>query len=171
MICARVMLPRISCHSCNGCQQKPIVGPRFHCQVCPDFDFCQKCFEKDQNHSTHAFERVDDPSRPAIFIGTPHSYRQGLPAPATKSKTLRKERKIKGGSIIVEWDQVVAKVTASSNESAVPHLWDNDATTYWQSNGQQGKVRGLCVRECGWEGEGEQWVGGGWRVVWVGGGW
>lgn len=35
---------------------------------------------------------------------------------------------VKGGSIIVEWDQVVAKVF--SNESAVPHLWDNDAT-YW----------------------------------------
>lgn len=82
--------------------------------------------------------------------------------PTTKAKTLRRERKVKGGSIIVEWDQVVAKVTASSNEGAVSHLWDNDATTYWQSSGPQGKVRCLqCVcegegRQCGCEGEGRQ---------------
>ena len=140
---AHVMVPAHSpvC-SCNGCQQKPIVGSRFHCQVCLDFDFCQKCFEKDQNHSTHAFERIDDPSQPAIFIGTPLSYQRGLPPPMTKARTQRRERKVKGGSIIVEWDQVVARVTASSNQNAVPHLWDKDATTYWQSSGQQGKVRG-----------------------------
>ena len=128
--------------SCSNCQAKPIVGSRFHCQVCPDFDFCQKCFEKDQNHATHAFERIDDPSRPAVFIGTPNSFRRGLPPPVVRVRSQHKERKVKGGSIIVEWDQVVAKVTASSNENSVSHLWDNDATTYWQSSGQQGKVGG-----------------------------
>ena len=30
-------------HTCDGCGVKPIVGPRFHCAVCGDFDFCSEC--------------------------------------------------------------------------------------------------------------------------------
>jgi len=28
---------------CNNCQGHPIVGIRYKCYVCPDFDFCGKC--------------------------------------------------------------------------------------------------------------------------------
>ena len=40
-------------HTCDGCGTKPIIGSRFHCTVCPDFDFCPNC-EKDHQHE-HPF--------------------------------------------------------------------------------------------------------------------
>jgi PB1 domain/Zinc finger, ZZ type/Ig-like domain from next to BRCA1 gene/UBA/TS-N domain len=30
-------------HTCDGCGTKPIVGPRFNCTVCRDFDYCTDC--------------------------------------------------------------------------------------------------------------------------------
>jgi hypothetical protein len=40
-------------HTCDGCDTKPIIGSRFHCTVCPDFDFCENC-EKSHQHD-HPF--------------------------------------------------------------------------------------------------------------------
>merc|ERR1712063_216568 len=28
---------------CDGCNRHPIVGPRFSCTVCPDYDLCGNC--------------------------------------------------------------------------------------------------------------------------------
>lgn len=62
---------------CNGCNMEPIEGPRFHCQVCADFDFCQDCFDGGQAHN-HAFERVDDHGQTAIYVGSPRSRKKAL---------------------------------------------------------------------------------------------
>jgi len=29
--------------TCDGCQIKPIVGWRYKCSVCEDFDYCETC--------------------------------------------------------------------------------------------------------------------------------
>lgn len=29
--------------TCDGCRMRPIVGPRYKCRRCPDFDFCHAC--------------------------------------------------------------------------------------------------------------------------------
>jgi len=29
--------------NCDGCGQKGIVGIRYKCAICPDFDFCERC--------------------------------------------------------------------------------------------------------------------------------
>jgi hypothetical protein len=31
--------------TCDSCNTNPIVGARYKCTVCPDFDFCEKCEE------------------------------------------------------------------------------------------------------------------------------
>eukprot|EP00930_Biecheleria_cincta_P088523 TRINITY_DN77767_c0_g1_i1.p1 TRINITY_DN77767_c0_g1~~TRINITY_DN77767_c0_g1_i1.p1 ORF type:complete len:562 (+),score=104.23 TRINITY_DN77767_c0_g1_i1:58-1743(+) len=31
---------------CDGCDAKPLVGPRFKCPVCPDYDLCGNCYPK-----------------------------------------------------------------------------------------------------------------------------
>lgn len=67
----------LSSYSCRGCKVQPIDGPRYHCQVCGDFDFCQNCFEREQSHN-HAFERIDDQGQPAVYVGSPHSRRKAL---------------------------------------------------------------------------------------------
>jgi len=41
--------PNTSVHqgfTCDGCQVYPIVGVRYRCNECPDFDFCEICEEK-----------------------------------------------------------------------------------------------------------------------------
>ena len=67
----------VAAYRCEGCAMKPIEGPRFHCQVCADFDFCQDCFIRGQSHN-HAFERVDDQGYPAVYVGSPRSCRMAL---------------------------------------------------------------------------------------------
>ena len=64
-------------YRCNGCNMIPIEGPRFHCQVCADFDFCQNCFDKGQSHN-HAFERIDDHGQAAVYVGSPRSRKKAL---------------------------------------------------------------------------------------------
>ena len=59
--------------SCDGCSVvKPIVGPRYHCKECPNFDFCKKCFDQEQDHC-HNFERFDCQGDEPVFVGLPKS--------------------------------------------------------------------------------------------------
>ncbi|MCO5564796.1 hypothetical protein L7F22_018464 [Adiantum nelumboides] len=32
-------------YCCDGCSTVPIVGRRWHCNICPDFDLCEACYE------------------------------------------------------------------------------------------------------------------------------
>lgn len=43
--------------TCDGCRAHPIEGPRWKCQTCPDFDFCDECFrnDKERHRSKHFF--------------------------------------------------------------------------------------------------------------------
>ena len=46
--------------TCDGCQMSPIIGKRYKCEACPNFDFCEKCFlEKSKEHG-HSFKNVKE---------------------------------------------------------------------------------------------------------------
>ncbi len=45
---------------CDGCGSFPIVGPRYKCSVCRNFDFCSKC-ESLHDHE-HPFLKLNDPN-------------------------------------------------------------------------------------------------------------
>jgi len=46
---------------------KPIVGTRYKCSICHDFDFCEKC-EEEIDHP-HAFLKIKRPEQaPRILI-------------------------------------------------------------------------------------------------------
>lgn len=50
------------CAACNMCDS-PIVGDRFKCVNCPDFDTCANCFKiTGEQHPYHGFVRVSKPS-------------------------------------------------------------------------------------------------------------
>jgi hypothetical protein len=44
---------------CDGCDVTPIVGVRYKCSVCPDFDFCEAC-EVTKEHP-HPFLKIKTP--------------------------------------------------------------------------------------------------------------
>ena len=117
----------------------PIEGPRFHCQVCADFDFCQRCFDHGHAHN-HAFERIDSQGMPAIYVGSPGTQRKAL------KKATGKKKKMRGGSVLMDWDQIVRHFSVSSNESSAHKLIDGVHSTYWQSSGPQGKVGSVCMQ-------------------------
>ncbi|CAE7657158.1 NPHP3 [Symbiodinium sp. CCMP2456] len=45
---------------CDGCRMTPIIGKRYKCRACPDFDLCQQCFDhKDKVHTaSHDFRVI-----------------------------------------------------------------------------------------------------------------
>ena len=47
---------------CDGCEMNPIVGCRYKCGVCPDFDYCEECEKKFSKQHGHPFVKIYDPS-------------------------------------------------------------------------------------------------------------
>jgi len=62
--------PSMKSYFCDGCS-KPITGLRYHCTVCPDFDFCVKC-EKAVHHPSHPFLKV--PAAPTVTVSPAKHY-------------------------------------------------------------------------------------------------
>ena len=56
---------------CDGCKKCPIVGARFKCAVCNDFDFCEKCEKKYAEEHNHPFLKI---YQPIIKSSSFHSY-------------------------------------------------------------------------------------------------
>jgi len=49
---------------CDGCNACPIIGVRYKCSVCKDFDFCQNCEEmKDHPHAFLKIKRAGQAPR------------------------------------------------------------------------------------------------------------
>ena len=44
--------------TCDGCKKCPIVGKRFKCESCPNFDFCEECYKKKKDNHGHSFKQV-----------------------------------------------------------------------------------------------------------------
>mmetsp|Transcript_9785 Transcript_9785/g.16474 ORF Transcript_9785/g.16474 Transcript_9785/m.16474 type:complete len:99 (+) Transcript_9785:651-947(+) len=55
---SKVVHPRVAC---DGCNMDPILGVRYKCSVCKDFDFCQDCEEKRQH--SHPFLKIYNPNQ------------------------------------------------------------------------------------------------------------
>lgn len=54
---------------CDGCEKRPIIGDRYKCNDCEDFDFCKECYEKLKiNHPPeHNFSIVEPVRRCGRF--------------------------------------------------------------------------------------------------------
>lgn len=58
-----VVHPRVTC---DGCGVHPMVGVRYKCTICHDFDFCEQC-EATKPHP-HAWIKIDHPSKAPKFL-------------------------------------------------------------------------------------------------------
>ncbi|XP_076872523.1 tripartite motif-containing protein 29-like [Brachyhypopomus gauderio] len=57
--------PRPNVHHsivCDGCDMFPIIGTRFKCLDCDDFDFCETCFVSRKHNVRHTFDPVNPPA-------------------------------------------------------------------------------------------------------------
>ena len=55
------------CVTCDDCGVSPIIGKRYKCAVCNNFDFCSKCEEKNKDSHPHPFILIRNNDR------APHS--------------------------------------------------------------------------------------------------
>ncbi len=46
---------------CNGCNKGPIIGTRYKCTICNDFDYCEECEEKFSGQHLHPFIKIYKP--------------------------------------------------------------------------------------------------------------
>lgn len=62
---------------CDGCEQSPIVGLRFKCTVCPDFDLCAACEDQGFHPASHPMIKL----RPSAKETPGHHPFGGMPPP------------------------------------------------------------------------------------------
>jgi len=47
--------------TCAGCLASPIIGNRYKCTVCHNFDYCESCEEKNSENHKHPFLKIRKP--------------------------------------------------------------------------------------------------------------
>jgi len=81
---------------CDGCKVAPIVGVRYKCSVCEDFDYCEKC-EHSIDHP-HPFLKIKDPKhRPKAIITV---LEEELPVERNPIEKVITEQLSKGAQIV-----------------------------------------------------------------------
>lgn len=63
---------------CDTCRQQPIIGIRWKCAECTNYDLCTTCYHGDKHHLRHRFYRITTPGserlvnpaacRPALIV-------------------------------------------------------------------------------------------------------
>ena len=59
--------------SCDGCQMFPLVGPRFKCTICEDFDLCESCEAEGNHPADHALIKFKQAVAPR-GVNRPHHH-------------------------------------------------------------------------------------------------
>lgn len=96
--------------TCNGCDEKPIRGIRWHCANCADFDLCSNCEAVNSHTRTHIFYKI---RVPAPYLGTDKQepLYPGKPdvmpssVPSVLKKRLVTETKMEAEEIDALWEQ------------------------------------------------------------------
>jgi Ca2+-binding EF-hand superfamily protein len=96
--------------TCNGCDEKPIRGIRWHCANCADYDLCSNCEATNSHLKTHIFYKIRVPApylgitkQEPLYPGKPHVMSCSVHAPL--KKRLVAETDMEAEEIDALWDQ------------------------------------------------------------------
>uniref|UniRef100_A0AAQ4PDD0 RING-type E3 ubiquitin transferase n=1 Tax=Gasterosteus aculeatus aculeatus TaxID=481459 RepID=A0AAQ4PDD0_GASAC len=136
---------------CDTCRQQPIIGIRWKCAECTNYDLCTTCYHGDKHHLRHRFYRITTPGSERVLLES-----------RRKSKKITARGIFTGGRVVrgVDWqweDQDGGngrrgKVTeiqdwsAASPHSAAYVLWDNGAKNLYRV-GFEGMSDLKCVQD------------------------
>uniref|UniRef100_A0A3P9LX09 RING-type E3 ubiquitin transferase n=1 Tax=Oryzias latipes TaxID=8090 RepID=A0A3P9LX09_ORYLA len=136
---------------CDTCRQQPIIGIRWKCAECSNYDLCTTCYHGDKHHLRHRFYRITTPGSERVLLES-----------RRKSKKITARGIFPGGRVVrgVDWqweDQDGGngrrgKVTeiqdwsAASPHSAAYVLWDNGAKNLYRV-GFEGMSDLKCVQD------------------------
>ena len=86
---SRIEHPNVACDLCNVC---PIVGVRYKCAVCKDFDMCARC-EATKGHQ-HPLLKIRRPQQAPHFLCTVLDEDGPVPAPAPVASSTYQARDV-----------------------------------------------------------------------------
>ncbi|KAF3045438.1 hypothetical protein E8E12_003906 [Didymella heteroderae] len=96
--------------TCNGCDEKPIRGTRWHCANCVDFDLCSSCEATNSHTRTHVFYKIRVPApylslakQEPLYPGKPHMMHHSVNS--ALKRRLASETKMEVEEIEALWDQ------------------------------------------------------------------
>ncbi|CAF3919757.1 unnamed protein product, partial [Rotaria sp. Silwood1] len=57
--------------TCDGCRMKPLIGERYRCETCGNYDLCAKCQEKGHEHELKLVPKSkgDNETKSSLFYG------------------------------------------------------------------------------------------------------
>ena len=104
------------CVKCDGCGMYPLIGKRYKCQTCPNFDFCEKCFEKNKESHKHEFKNIPIFRRPRHLHPMPYFFNrfEKFGKKLEKSKTM--------GNIFEEEEKEEIKNENNNNDNPAEKL-------------------------------------------------
>ena len=96
--------------TCNGCDEKPIRGTRWHCANCVDFDLCSNCEASNSHTRTHVFYKIRVPApylslakQEPLYPGKPHMMHHSVNS--ALKRRLASQTKMEVEEIEALWDQ------------------------------------------------------------------
>ncbi|XP_061410032.1 E3 ubiquitin-protein ligase MIB1 isoform X1 [Lethenteron reissneri] len=142
---------------CDTCRLQPIIGIRWKCAECTNYDLCTACYHGDKHHLRHRFYRITTPGSERVLLES-----------RRKSKKITSRGIFPGARVVrgVDWqweDQdggngrrgkfaSSAQVTeiqdwsAASPRSAAYVLWDNGAKNLYRV-GFEGMSDLKCIQD------------------------
>jgi Ca2+-binding EF-hand superfamily protein len=117
--------------TCNGCDEKPIRGTRWHCANCFDYDLCSNCEATNSHYKNHIFYKIRVPApylalqkQEPLYPGKPH-----MMSPSIDSKLkgrLVRETNMETEEIEALWDQFTCLAGAEWTDDTTGVGWAID---------------------------------------------